>query len=211
MVQTSVQQGRQYGGLAADERRDERRAKLLLAGRNLFGTVGYATTSINDICAEAELTKRYFYESFASSEALLIAVYEQVADQTQESVILAMAEVPDDLAAAARAGSRAFFEAVGADGRTARILLSEVLGVSPAVDAAYGASIEKWTDIIAAALVAHDYHGLDTELLAGTVWGLITGTALRWHLTDWSKSIDDVATMVGTVLTDIVAQVRPTD
>jgi AcrR family transcriptional regulator len=51
-----------------------RRGRLLAAGLELFGTQGYLRTTIDQVCAEAGLTKRYFYESFRSCEDLLGAL-----------------------------------------------------------------------------------------------------------------------------------------
>jgi len=63
-----------YGGLSAGARVAARRDRLLAAGLELFGTQGYQCTAIDQVCAEAGLTKPYFYESFRSREELLGAV-----------------------------------------------------------------------------------------------------------------------------------------
>jgi AcrR family transcriptional regulator len=65
-------------GVSATDRRDERRQRLIEAGLQLFGTRGVAAVGIVDVCAEARLTKRYFYENFASIDTLADAVFEQV-------------------------------------------------------------------------------------------------------------------------------------
>jgi AcrR family transcriptional regulator len=69
---------RPYRGVSATDRRDQRRRRLIDAGLQLFGTRGIAAVGIVDICAEAGLTKRYFYENFASIDALAEAVFEHV-------------------------------------------------------------------------------------------------------------------------------------
>ncbi|HEY2199509.1 MAG TPA: TetR/AcrR family transcriptional regulator, partial [Mycobacterium sp.] len=69
---------RPYGGVSATDRRHQRRQRLIEAGLQLFGTRGIAAVGIVDVCAEAGLTKRYFYENFASIEALAEAVFEHV-------------------------------------------------------------------------------------------------------------------------------------
>jgi AcrR family transcriptional regulator len=69
---------RPYGGVSALDRVAARRRRLLAAGLELFGTRGIASVGVGDICAEAGLTKRYFYESFASIDALAEAVFEEV-------------------------------------------------------------------------------------------------------------------------------------
>src|SRR6202789_3999416 len=69
---------RPYGGVSATDRRHQRRQRLIDAGLQLFGTRGIAPVGIVDVCAEAGLTKRYFYENFASIDALAEAVFEHV-------------------------------------------------------------------------------------------------------------------------------------
>jgi AcrR family transcriptional regulator len=69
---------RPYRGVSATDRRDQRRQRLIDAGLQLFGTQGIAAIGIVDVCAEAGLTKRYFYENFASIDALADAVFEYV-------------------------------------------------------------------------------------------------------------------------------------
>jgi AcrR family transcriptional regulator len=82
---------RMYGGVSAQERVATRRAKLLDAGLELFGTKGIAATTIADVCAEAGLTKRYFYESFATVDVLAGAVFVDVTDRLVEQVRPAIA------------------------------------------------------------------------------------------------------------------------
>ena len=48
------------------------------AGLELFGTLGYARTSVRAISAAASLNSRYFYESYRSREDLLYAVYQRI-------------------------------------------------------------------------------------------------------------------------------------
>jgi AcrR family transcriptional regulator len=69
---------RPYRGVSATDRRDQRRQRLIDAGLQLFGTRGIAAVGIVDVCAEAGLTKRYFYENFASIDTLADAVFEHV-------------------------------------------------------------------------------------------------------------------------------------
>ena len=70
--------GRVYGGRSEPERRAERRARLLAAGLELFGTEGWGATTIERLCSTAAVATRSFYEEFASREALLLAVFEDV-------------------------------------------------------------------------------------------------------------------------------------
>jgi AcrR family transcriptional regulator len=77
---------RPYGGVSAGDRLAGRRQKLLDAGLELFGTRGIAATSIGDVCSQAGLTKRYFYESFATIDELAVAVFDQVTGRLAEQI-----------------------------------------------------------------------------------------------------------------------------
>jgi AcrR family transcriptional regulator len=87
---SSAGSARVYGGVSAGERRGLRRQRLLDAGLELFGTRGVAAVGIGDICAEAGLTKRYFYENFSSIDQLAAAVFAQVTDRLVAQVVPAI-------------------------------------------------------------------------------------------------------------------------
>ena len=81
---------RPYRGVSATDRRHQRRQRLIDAGLQLFGTRGIAAVGIVDVCAEAGLTKRYFYENFASIDALAEAVFEHVTGNLVAMVVPAI-------------------------------------------------------------------------------------------------------------------------
>lgn len=113
---------RPWRGVSASDRRAERRQRLLDAGLELFGTRGVAETGIGDICEQAGLTKRYFYESFASIDELAEAVFEQTTDRIAERVI------PGIVAGGGsdpRPALSAYVEAVVGDPRVVRLLAVE--------------------------------------------------------------------------------------
>jgi AcrR family transcriptional regulator len=58
----------------------------------MFGTKGIAATRVDDVCSEAGLTKRYFYESFESLDALVEAVLADVTGRLAAGVVPAIAE-----------------------------------------------------------------------------------------------------------------------
>jgi len=99
------------------------------AGLELFGTLGYARTSIRAVSAAASLNSRYFYESFSSREDLLYAVYQRVVGDIFTRVSEAVVQ-ENTIEAQARAGLRAGWTAVTEDRRKARIVAIEVVGVS---------------------------------------------------------------------------------
>ena len=83
---------RQFKGLALEERKKIRREKLIEAGLQTYGTLGFFSVTIKDICKEAKLTERYFYESFKRSEELFEAVYLQLINELQQKVVIAVTE-----------------------------------------------------------------------------------------------------------------------
>ena len=130
----SATTGRRYAGQGAEERRAERRCRLLDAAVELFGTRGYGSTTIEALYTEARLAPRHFYEQFAGREELLRAVY----DETIDAVIAAVAEAresgPQDPAGRVRVILDAFAGAMLTDPRRARIAYLEVPGTSSGLD-----------------------------------------------------------------------------
>ena len=63
-----------FRGVSADERRLGRRHRLVVAAYEIAGTEGAAALGVGRVSLAAGLTKRYFYESFATLAALQSAV-----------------------------------------------------------------------------------------------------------------------------------------
>lgn len=118
---------RPWRGVSAEERRAERRERLIAAGVEVIGTSGWTNTSVRQVCDEAGMIARYFYEAFPDREALLLAVFEHVAAQGTRVVVDAFTHAPTLGRAKVRAPIAAFFEWLTDDPRMGRILLSEGL------------------------------------------------------------------------------------
>lgn len=177
------------------------------AALEVFGsTHGYAGASIDTVCAEAGLTKRYFYESFDTLEALLLAVYDDANARVRAKVQAAIeaTALEGDPAVAAAAGVMAFLKALDEDRRLARVMFREVLGVSQRVDRAYLAVIETWEADIAAVIGELTVPGVRPDLLVATAWGLVTGLTVRWVLSDFREPVDELATSTLVILSRIL-------
>lgn len=59
--------------MSVEDRQADRRTRLLDSCLNVVGAEGVAGTTVDRVCGDAKLTKRYFYESFADLDALLVA------------------------------------------------------------------------------------------------------------------------------------------
>ena len=129
-----IESGRRYGGRTSEERRAHRRERLLDAALELFGTRGYADTTIEALCSASQLNPRYFYEHFTNREELLLATYDRHMEAVTDAVRAAVAGAPLDPIARLEAGLRAFVDAQLADERGAQINYFEIVGVSPLLE-----------------------------------------------------------------------------
>ncbi|WP_280491340.1 TetR/AcrR family transcriptional regulator [Nocardia asiatica] len=127
--------GRSYGGLSKEQRVAQRQTRLIDAALELFGTQGYAATSIERICTLANVSTRSFYEDMGSREALLIALANRITSRALECALTALAATENEpLPARVVASFRAYLGVTCADARCARVCYVEVVGVSAAVE-----------------------------------------------------------------------------
>lgn len=146
--------GRRYGGMTAAERSEERRLRLLDAGLELFGTRGYAATTIEQLCAEARLNPRYFYAEVDSREALLQAVYDRHVEEVLGAVLAAIAAGPADPRGRLTVALRTFIDGSLADERAARVNYFEMVGVSPDLERRRREVLGSYADMVAGQIAA---------------------------------------------------------
>jgi AcrR family transcriptional regulator len=118
--------GRRYAGRSPDERRQQRRQRLLNAGLQIFGTVGFDEATITLLCGTAQVGTKAFYEEFPSREALLLEVATDIVAEGARAVEQALITAPRDLQARARAGLTAYVEYLTEDPRRVRIAYHEI-------------------------------------------------------------------------------------
>ncbi|MFQ6326523.1 TetR/AcrR family transcriptional regulator [Nocardia sp. CWNU-33] len=127
--------GRSYGGLSKEQRVAQRRQRLVDAALELYGTQGYAATSIERLCTTANVSTRSFYEDMGSREALLIALVNRITSHAVERVLEVLEKTQrEPLSKRIVDGIRAYLEVTCHDQRSARVCYVEVVGVSPAVE-----------------------------------------------------------------------------
>jgi AcrR family transcriptional regulator len=176
--------------MSQDERRAQRRSQLIAAAIEVYGERGYRQATVKAVCEAAGLTERYFYESFANSEDLLIASYNAVTYAVFGAIRNAAAAAGSDRVERARAMLRAYFAALQREPRSARVFLVEIRGVSRAVDKAFDASLRAIGAEIGR-LSGAEADDADPLLQAGIVGGVIH-IALRWIEDDYTPDIDSV-------------------
>lgn len=181
---------RPYRGVSQEERRAQRRSQLIAAAIEVYGEIGYRQATVKAVCEAAGLTERYFYESFANSEDLLIASYNAVTYAVFNQVRESAAGAGATRAERARAMLRAYFAALQRDPRSARVFLVEIRGVSRAVATAFDASLRAIGAEVAR-IAGPEGEAPDPLLQAGVVGGVIH-MALRWIEDGYTPDIDSV-------------------
>ena len=126
--------GRVYGGENQEERRARRRQQFLDAGLQVFGTLGYRAATVRSLCKQAGLTDRYFYESFDTTEDLLVGVYRQQCEALERAVEAGSDCAPILQQLAAMRGAVHGLMADLLDGHVREVLSEKPAPSQPAVD-----------------------------------------------------------------------------
>jgi AcrR family transcriptional regulator len=155
------------------------RAALVMAGRRLFGSRGFAATSVEDIAREARVTTGALYHHFPTKAAVFESVFEQVHADLMAASGQA-AEHAADAIGLLTAGFGAFLDAV-LEPEVQRIVITDapaVLGLARFVELderyAYAATV-------AALEAANDAGALrvsDPATLARLLFGALTRAGL---------------------------------
>lgn len=122
-------QSRTYQGESAETRISARKRLLLDTGYALMASDGWRHVTIDNLCREAKLNKRYFYESFADLNALAAAVVDELSAQLMEASLTAARDAQQAGHAShelARATLAATIRFLTDDSRRARVLFAEV-------------------------------------------------------------------------------------
>ncbi|VXB79022.1 TetR/AcrR family transcriptional regulator [Massilia sp. 9I] len=200
---------RSYRGLSQEERRADRKARLIAAAIAVYGERGYHQATVKAVCEAAGLTERYFYESFPNSETLLIDSFNAVTYSVLGEITGAAHAAGRGRIARSRAMLHAYFAALQREPQSARVFLVEIRGVSRAVDQAFDGALRAIGREVAR-IVAPPGAPEDELLQAGVVGGVIH-IALRWIDNGYAPDIErvvDSALRLGTVLSAPQARLR---
>ncbi len=191
--------GRVYAGLSAPQRRAERRERLLDAGLELFGTVGFAKTTIPMLCSASGVTARHFYEDFDSREALLRTLYDRIAETVFERVVDALRATDRDVHERIRDSNVAYFRYLTSDPRLARIYAIEAVGMHPELEQHRRAKREAFVKkLTKAAQRLEEPVAVDSRLLSAALAGGAHDLLLEWVLAPRRPSVEK---MIDTITT----------
>jgi len=174
----------------------ERRRKLIDAAIQLYGTQGYHNTTVRGVCAAAHLTERYFYESFASSEELLLTVFDLVVERQFTRIEAAIAATEPTPDAMMRAALTTYYADSRQNSAVARLTLIELRTVSTAADGAYRAVQHRLAALLERIMSMDGRFvpkpGLSSDLLATALGAAFNGLALAWAESGYERPLDEM-------------------
>ncbi|WP_235919333.1 TetR/AcrR family transcriptional regulator [Aureimonas psammosilenae] len=167
------------------ETMEQNRAKLLQAARRAFGAKGFAAASMDDLTAEAGLTRGALYHNFGDKKGLLAAVVAEVDGEMAARAHDAAAAAPNGWEALLAEGS-AYIE-MALDPQIRRIVLLDgpaFLG-DPSTWPSQNACLELTKQAVAGLVTEGVMKRVDVEAAAR----LLSGAALNAAL--WVAASDD--------------------
>lgn len=188
---------RQFKGLSLTERKQQRREKLIEAGIEAYGTHGFFSVTVKDICNEAKLTERYFYESFKKSEHLFQSIFLQLIDELQQNVMQAIMQASTDPQKMIESGLSALLTTLKNNPRMARIIYVDAMLVQELHNqATIHETMMRFDRMIQAFVMLMMPHINRSEneisFVATGLNGYVTQIAIRWVMSGFKQSKEEV-------------------
>ena len=188
---------RQFKGLSLTERKQARREKLIEAGIEAYGTHGFFAVTVKDICNEAKLTERYFYESFKKSDELFQTIFLKLIDQLQHNVMQAIMQASTDPRKMIESGLTALLTTLKDNPGMARIIYINAMLVQELHNqATIHETMLRFDRMIHAfvmLMMPHiDRSEREISLVATGLNGYVTQIAIRWVVSGFKQSMQEV-------------------
>jgi len=188
---------RQFKGLSMAERQQARREKLIEAGIEAYGSYGFFSVTVKDICNEAKLTERYFYESFKKNEQLFQTIFLQLIEELQQRVMQAIMQASPNPDKMIEAGLRALLNMLKDDPRVARIIYVDAMLVQELHNQAtiqetmlrFDRMIQAFVMLMMPHLSRSQH---EVSLIATGLNGYVTQLAIRWVMGGFKQSLEDI-------------------
>jgi AcrR family transcriptional regulator len=208
----STPPGRTFRGQSQEERVAQRRRQLLDAGLALFGSRGFHAVSVRDVCAEAKLTERYFYESFQNREALFIAVYGEGVERIRGAITAALSQIEGSAEGAARAVLYAYFNTLREEPLLARVLLIDSLLIGGEGGNQTVEAMSSFVELVSATIIGLypdlTRHKLDPRWLGNGLVGATVFTAQRWAQGGFEEPVERLVDNCSAFVDGLAALVR---
>jgi AcrR family transcriptional regulator len=166
----------------AQQRRDalllRHRQRILDAIAHCFAERGYHETSVERVVQRARTSKSAFYACFPNKELAFAALLEREGERLLRAVEQAVVDEPD-AARKARQGIATFVTDCAANRATARILLVESVGMSPAIEDTRRALHARFAEMILAQADTGPGATVDLEVVAYALVGAVNEAVVR--------------------------------
>ena len=201
------------------ERQQARREKLIEAGMEAYGRHGFFSVTVKDICNEAKLTERYFYESFKKSEHLFQTIFLKLIDQLQQNVMQAMMQASSDPKKMVEAGLTALLTTLRDNPGMARIIYIDAMLVQELHNQATIHETMGRFDRMIQAFVMLMMPNLnrsagEISLVSTGLNGYVTQIAIRWVMSGFKQSLEEIlssCSLVFLALLETLATAQPAD
>ena len=203
---------RQFKGMSLTERKQARREKLIEAGIEAYGTHGFFSVTVKDICNEAKLTERYFYESFKKSENLFQTIFLQLIEKMQQTLMQSVMQGSPDPIRIIDAGLNGFFAMLQDDPRTARIIYIDAMLVQELHNHATiqetMARFDRMIHAFVTLMMPHiSLNEKEISLIATGLNGYVTQIAVRWVMSGFKSPREDVVKACRVVFNALIHEI----
>lgn len=188
---------RQFKGLSLAERKQARHEKLIEAGIQAYGTHGFFSVTVKDICNEAKLTERYFYESFKKSEHLFQCIFIKMIAKLQTTVLEALANTSSDPKQVIHSVLDSVFSLLKNDPRMARIIYIDAMLVQELHQQATIRETMAQFDLLIYRFIKGILPELSqsnsiVSLIATGLNGYVTQIAVRWVMSGFKQPQSEI-------------------
>ena len=158
------------------------RQRILDAVAHCFAERGYHETSVDKVVQRARTSKSAFYSCFANKEQAFAALLDREGERLLHAVEQAIMAEPDDRRKVRR-GIATFVAGCAESRATARILLVESVGISPAIEETRRRLHARFAEMILAQARARFHaksmQALDLEVIAYALVGAVNEAVVR--------------------------------
>lgn len=185
---------KRWGAKTGEERKAERRRKLMRAAVELYGQQGFRNVSVKSVCAFAGLSERYLYESFENGEDLLRQCFTQVTRDLFRKLDKKIDTTKGTSTIKLAAALSVYLEYIKQNPPAARLFLFDMTNISPATEALHTQNLDEFGDRLVGVLgIGHllEERRLSPLLIKGVIGGGLH-VARTWVAGHYKEDIDDV-------------------
>jgi AcrR family transcriptional regulator len=166
------------------------RERILDAVAQLSAAVGYATFTVDDIAAHANVSLKAFYEHFSDKEDAFLLAYE-VGHGKGLAIVERAHDAQPDWPTGVRAGIAALFEFLAGEPAFAHMALVDALIATPRTAERSNKGMVPYAELLAAGLHESSEHGrppeVTIEAIAGGIFELCLTYTVQGHVGELSE------------------------